>query len=68
VGKLGSQECGCPVGRFSGSGIASLKKTLQSSGFEISAFYFGLRGTRQPKVLVDHGVRRAKVFVIAKQA
>ncbi len=48
--------------------IASLKKALQRSGFEIAAFYFGLWGTRQPKVLVDHGIRRAKVFVIAKQA
>ncbi len=47
---------------------ASLKKALQSSGFEVTAFYFGLWGTRQPKVLVDHGIRRSKVFVIAKQA
>ncbi len=48
--------------------IESLKKALSDSGFEISAFYFGLWGTRQPKVLVDHGIRRSKVFVIAKQA
>jgi len=48
--------------------IASLKKALQRAGFGINAFYFGLWGTRQPKVLVDHGIRRSKVFVIAKQA
>jgi SAM-dependent methyltransferase len=48
--------------------IASLKKALQSGGFEVTAFYFGLWGTRAPAVLVDHGVRRAKVFVVATQA
>lgn len=45
--------------------IDSLKKALKNVGFEISAFYFGLWGTRTPAVLVDHGIRRAKVFVIA---
>jgi len=47
--------------------IASLKKALQRAGFGINAVYFGLWGTRQPKVLVDHGIRRSKVFVIAKR-
>jgi len=46
--------------------IDSLKKALQNAGFEISAFYFGFWGTRRPSVLVDHGIRRAKVFVIAE--
>ena len=45
--------------------IDSLKKALNNAGFKISAFYFGLWGTRLPAVLVDHGIRRAKVFVIA---
>ncbi len=45
--------------------IDSLKKALKNAGFEISAFYFGLWETRSPTVLVDHGIRRAKVFVIA---
>jgi SAM-dependent methyltransferase len=45
--------------------IASLEKALQSGGFETKAFYFGLWGTRAPAVLVDHGVRRAKIFTIA---
>jgi len=45
--------------------IDSLKKALKNAGFKISAFYFGLWGTRSPAVLVDHGIRRAKVFVVA---
>ena len=45
--------------------IDSLKKALKNAGFEICAFYFGFWGTRSPAVLVDHGIRRAKVFVIA---
>lgn len=45
--------------------LDSLKQALQNAGFRISAFYFGLWGTRTPGILVDHGVRRAKVFVIA---
>jgi hypothetical protein len=48
--------------------IPSLRDALQRSGFEVTAFYFGLWGTRAPAVLVDHGVRRAKVFVVATQA
>jgi SAM-dependent methyltransferase len=47
--------------------IASLKKALQSGGFETKAFYFGFWGTRAPAILVDHGVRRAKIFAIATQ-
>lgn len=45
--------------------MSSLKKALNNAGFKISAFYFGLWGTRSPAVLVGHGIRRAKVFVIA---
>jgi SAM-dependent methyltransferase len=45
--------------------IDSLKKALEKAEFKICAFYFGFWGTRRPGVLVDHGIRRAKVFVIA---
>jgi len=45
--------------------IDSLKKAVEKAGFDISAFYFGFWETRRPGMLVDHGIRRAKVFVIA---
>lgn len=46
--------------------LASLKKALRLAGFEIEALYFGSAPKGRPEILVGHGHRRTKVFLLAR--
>jgi SAM-dependent methyltransferase len=46
--------------------VPSLKRALDLAGFELEAFYCGSTPAGKPPVLMDHGWRRLKVFVLAR--
>jgi SAM-dependent methyltransferase len=45
---------------------ASLEKAFDLAGFDVEAFYFGAIPPGKPPILVDHGTKRTKVFVLAR--
>ena len=46
--------------------VPSLKRALDLAGFDLEAFYCGRTPPGKPTVLMHHGWRRAKVFVLAR--
>lgn len=46
--------------------LSSLEKALRLAGFEMDACYFGTVPKGRPQILVDHGLRRTKVFLVAR--
>ncbi|MEO8206073.1 MAG: hypothetical protein ABI615_07815, partial [Chthoniobacterales bacterium] len=43
----------------------SLRTAVQLAGFRIQAYYCGPFSKAGPRILVDHGINRAKVFLVA---